>query len=130
MNTTLENQVLNLLRGVNITAPTTVYLGLFGSDPTAAGTQTSEVSTTNTGYSRQAITFGTAASGGSISNTADVLFTATSGGAGFGTVGYVGIMDAASAGNMLWHGALAASKTVNAGDSFKVASGSLTVSIS
>lgn len=131
MNTFLENEVLNLLRGVNITAPTTVYLALFSVDPGQSGALTNEISATNTGYTRQAITFGTPAANGSISNTADILFGQT-GSAGY-TVAAVGLMDSATigAGNCLWHGNLAASKTLaSGGDTFKISSGSLTISIS
>ena len=127
MNTYLENQVLNLLRAANITAPTTVYLALFSVDPGQAGALTNEIAT-STGYARQAITFGTAASGGSIANTADVVFPAAT--AGY-TVAAVAIVDSPTqgAGNCLWHANLAASKTLAVGDTFKMPSGQLNVSI-
>lgn len=128
MNTYLENQVLNLLRAVNITAPTTVYLSLHTADVGQSGSLANEIAT-STGYARQAITFGTAASGGSIANTADVVFPAAT--AAY-TVAAVAIVDSPTqgAGNCLWHSNLTASKSLAVGDTFKMPSGQLNVSIS
>lgn len=92
----LENKILDhVFRNTSYTPPAAVYLGLYTSAPSDAGGGT-EVS--GAGYARQAITFG-AASGGAISNTAAVQFTASGG--SYGTVTHVGIFDASSAGNML-----------------------------
>lgn len=92
----LENKILDhVFRNTAYTPPAAVYLGLYTSAPSDAGGGT-EVS--GAGYARQAITFG-AASGGAISNTAAVQFTASGG--SYGTVTHVGIFDASSAGNML-----------------------------
>lgn len=121
----LENKILDhMLRNQAFTPPTTVYLALFTSDPgdDASGTEVSGGS-----YAREAITFGSAASGGQISNTADITFTTAT--ASWGTVTHVGIFDAATVGNLLWHGALSASKTVGDGDTFKVNTGDLDVSV-
>jgi hypothetical protein len=92
----LENKLLDhTFRNTSYAPPATVYLALYTANPTDAGGGT-EV--TGGGYARQAITFG-AASGGAISNTAAVAFTAT--GANYGTVSAVGIFDALSGGNLL-----------------------------
>lgn len=92
----LENKILNhVFRNTAYTPAAAVYLGLYTSAPSDAGGGT-EVS--GAGYARQAITF-SAASGGAISNTAAVQFTATGG--SYGTVTHVGIFDASSAGNLL-----------------------------
>jgi len=92
----LENKILDhVFRNTAYTPPTAVYLGLYTAAPSDAGGGT-EVS--GGGYARQAITFG-AASGGAISNTAAVQFTASGG--SYGTVTHVGVFDASSAGNML-----------------------------
>jgi hypothetical protein len=45
------------------------------------------------------------------------------------TVTHVGVRDAASAGNLLFHGALSSSKSVDAGDTFKIATGDLDISL-
>lgn len=107
------------------TAPATVYVALFTSDPAddASGT---EVSTSGTAYVRKAVTFGTI-SGGSVSNDANVTFDAAT--ASFGTVSHIGIFDASSSGNLLFHGALDASKSIDTGDTFQITTGNLTVTM-
>lgn len=107
------------------TAPATVYVALFTSDPAddASGT---EVSTSGTAYVRKAVTFGTI-SGGSVSNSANVTFDAAT--ASFGTVSHIGIFDASSSGNLLFHGALDASKSIDTGDTFQITTGNLTVTM-
>jgi len=123
----LENKVLDHFLGTTSTsAPANVYLALFTSDPTDAGSGT-EVSTSGTNYARQAITFSSASSG-STSNSADVQFSQATG-SGFGTVTHFGIYDASTAGNLLFHGALTTSKTIDAGDVFKIASTNLSISV-
>ena len=123
----LENKVLDHFLGTASTsAPATVYLALFTSDPTDAGSGT-EVSTSGTAYSRQSIAFSSASSG-STSNSADVEFSQATG-SGFGTVTHFGIYDASTAGNLLFHGALTSSKTIDAGDVFKIASGNLSITV-
>ena len=123
----LENELMDhILRNLAYTSPTTVYVALFTDDPTDADSGT-EVS--GGSYAREAVgaTSGWAGSGGATDNAADVDFgTAT---ANWGTVTHTAVMDAATAGNMLFHGALTASKTVNNGDSFKFAIGALDVSL-
>ena len=123
----LENKVLDHFLGTaSTTAPAAVYLALFTSDPTDAGSGT-EVSTSGTAYSRQSIAFSSASSG-STSNSADVEFSQATG-SGFGTVTHFGIYDASTAGNLLFHGALTSSKTIDAGDVFKIASGNLSITV-
>ena len=123
----LENKVLDHFLGTASTsAPATVYLALFTTDPTDAGSGT-EVSTSGTAYARQSIAFSSASSG-TTSNSADVEFSQATG-SGFGTVTHFGIFDASTAGNLLFHGALTASKTIAAGDVFKVASGNLSITV-
>lgn len=123
----LENKVLDHFLGTASTsAPAAVYLALFTTDPTDAGSGT-EVSTSGTNYARQSIAF-SAASSGTTSNSADVEFSQATG-SGFGTVTHFGIFDASTAGNLLFHGALTASKTIAAGDVFKVASGNLSITV-
>jgi hypothetical protein len=123
----LENKVLDHFLGTASTsAPATVYLALFTTDPTDAGSGT-EVSTSGTNYARQSIAFSSASSG-TTSNSADVEFSQATG-SGFGTVTHFGIFDASTAGNLLFHGSLTASKTIAAGDVFKVASGNLSITV-
>jgi hypothetical protein len=120
----LENALINVtLRATSYTAPTTVYVALYTSDPTDADTGT-EVS--GTSYARQSVTFG-APSNGATTNSAAVEFPQAGG--SWGTVTHIGIRDASTAGNLLYHTALDASKTIATGDVFRIASGSLSVTL-
>jgi hypothetical protein len=124
MSNYLEDALINAtLRNTSYTSPSTVYLGLFTSDPTDANTGT-EVS--GGSYARQSITFG-APSNGVTTNTAAIEFPQATG--SWGTVGWVGIMDSLTTGNLLYHTALDASKTIASGDIFKIAIGSLSVTL-
>lgn len=124
MSNYLENALINAtLRNTGYTSPTTVYLGLFTSDPTDANTGT-EVS--GGSYARQSITFG-APSNGVTTNTAAIEFPQATG--SWGTVGWVGIMDSLTTGNLLYHTALDTSKTIASGDIFRIAIGSLSVTL-
>jgi hypothetical protein len=124
MSNYLENALINAtLRNTSYTSPSVVYLGLYTSDPTDADTGT-EVS--GGSYARQAITFG-APSNGVTTNTAAIEFPQAT--ATWGTVGWIGIEDALSGGNLLYHSPLDASKTIDSGDIFKIAIGSLSVTL-
>ena len=124
MSNYLENAVINaVLRNTSYTSPTTVYVGLFTSDPTDAGSGT-EVS--GGSYARTSVTFG-APSNGTSTNSAAVEFPQATG--SWGTVSHIGIWDASSTGNLLYHTALDTSKTIETGDIFKIASGSLSVTL-
>ena len=118
----LENKVLDHFLGTSSTsAPSNVYVGLFTSNPTDAGSGT-EVS--GNGYTRKVATFSSASSG-STSNSSAIEFTA-SGGA-FGTVTHFGVFDASSSGNLLYHGALTASKTIADTDTLKISATGLSI---
>jgi hypothetical protein len=120
----LENALINaVLRSTTYTSPATVYVSLWTSDPTDAGSG-NEVS--GGSYARTAVTFGSP-SNGVTSNNADVSFPQAT--AGWGTVGWIGLNDALSSGNLLFHTALDTSKTIDSGDIFKIATGSLTVTL-
>lgn len=120
----LENALINgTLRATTFTAPTTVYISLHTADPTDAGSGT-EVS--GGSYIRQSATFAAPSNGASASN-ADVTFPQATG--NWGTIGWIGIWDAQTTGNLLYHTALDASKAIDTGDIFKIASGSLTVTL-
>jgi hypothetical protein len=124
MSNYLENALINAtLRNTAFTSPSVVYLGLYTSDPTDADTGT-EVS--GGSYARQSITFGAPSNGVSTNSVAIEFPQAT---ASWGTVGWVGIEDALTAGNLLYHTPLDASKTIASGDIFRVAIGSLSVTL-
>lgn len=125
MSNYLENALINVtLRNTAYTSPTTVYLALYTTDPTDADTGT-EVS--GGSYARQAITFGVPSNGVS-TNTAAIEFPQATG--SWNTITHVGIRDALTAGNLLYHTPLDASKTIAIGDIFRIAIGSLSVTLS
>ena len=109
----LENALINgTLRATTFTAPAAVYVSLHTADPTDAGT-------------------GTEVSGGSYNGasttTADITYPQAT--ASYGTVTHIGIFDALTTGNLLYHSPLNTSKTIDTGDIFKITSGSLTVTL-
>ena len=120
----LENALINaVLRNTTYTSPATVYVSLWTTDPTDAGSG-NEVS--GGSYARTSVTFG-APSNGVTSNNADVSFPQAT--ASWGTVGWIGLNDASTGGNLLFHTPLDTSKTIDSGDIFKIAAGSLTVTL-
>lgn len=119
----LENKVLLHVFGATAyTAPTTLYVGLFTSDPGEGGTGT-EVS--GGSYARQTVTFTVA--GNLASNTAAVEFPTAS--ASWGTITYAAVYDAATGGNLLGSGGLATAKTIDSGDVFRIPAGDLDITL-
>jgi len=120
----LEDALINAtLRATTYTSPATVYVSLYTSDPTDADSGT-EVS--GGSYARTSVTFD-APSNGVTQNSADVTFpTAT---ASWGTVSHIGVHDASTSGNLLFHTALDTAKTIDSGDIFKIETGNLTVTL-
>lgn len=107
------------------TRPTAWYVALYTAAPSDSGGGT-EVSTG--GYSRKSVTFSAASTpGGTTSNSNTVTFTAS--GANYGTVSHIGIFDASTGGNLLWHGAMSASKTVNDGDTLEFSIGNINLTL-
>ena len=119
----LETKVLaHTFSNTAYTSPTTVYVGLFTSDPTDAGTGT-EVS--GGSYARQAGSFTT--SGNTATTSAAIEFpTAT---ALWGTITHIGIYDAVSGGNLLAYAPLTASKAIASGDVFRIPTGDIDITL-
>ena len=119
---TAENRALDWICGNSTPAPSgqlkVAHVTANGSD-SAAGTEV-----TGGSYARQNVTF-TAASGGATSNTADLVWTAMPA----ATVVGVEVYDSAGTPIRWWYGALAASKTLQAGDELRIASGELDLTI-
>lgn len=91
---------------------TTLYAGYSTTTPAKDGTGVTEPSGT-TGYARVNVT-GFARTDSEIDNDADITFPeATS---DQGTITHAVLYDAATAGNMLWFGALSSSKAITTGD--------------
>ena len=117
-----ENHALNWLTGNSTTAPTTslkVALVTANGSDSAAGTEV-----TGGSYARQNVSF-SAASGGATSNSGTLTWTDMPA----CTVVGVEIYDSAGSPVRWWWGALSASKTVNAGDTFTIAAGDLDLSM-
>ena len=122
-----ENLVLNwLMRGEGETShPISWHIGLFTSAPNDAGGGT-EVS--GNGYSRQSVAWTQATgTGGTTSNVDIETFTASGG--SWGSVTHIGIFDASTSGNLLWHGSLTTPKTVADGDSLQFAAGAIDLTL-
>jgi len=128
ISTYLETEILNaVLRATAYATPATVYLALFQADPTDVGT--GELALSN--YARQAITFAAPSKAGSdptaCLNSNNVQFPAA--GASWGTINYIGIYDAVSGGNLLYHGALTAPKSVAKGEVCTFYAGEITATL-
>jgi hypothetical protein len=114
-----------LMTNGSATRPTAWYVALYTAAPSDSGGGT-EVS--GSGYAREAVTFAAATSpGGTTSNTGAVSFTASGG--DWGSITHIGIHDASSGGNLLWHGAMTASKTVADGDTLEFSIGNIDLTI-
>ena len=122
----LENKLLDHFLGTAAyTMPTTVYVGLYTVAPSDTGTGTTGgTQVTGGSYARQTAVFSGAASG-TTSNTANIDFA----GMPAATTVAIGVFDALTAGNLLLWGTLTANKTTDAGDTLRIATGDLDISI-
>jgi hypothetical protein len=123
----MKTLVLNFLaRNQSVSQPTQLYLGLFSTNPTDAGTG---VEASYDGYQRQAVQFGAPQlSGGNaiIQNTGQLMFALVP--TASGSVAYAALMTAQTGGNMAYYGPLAATYALNQGVQPIVPVGSLMVS--
>lgn len=119
-----ESLLLNWLHGngtpTRPTTPLKVALVTANGTDSAAGTEV-----TGGSYTRQDITLTSSTSGSGVSNDADILFT----GMPAATIVGIEIWDSAGSPVRLWHGPLAANKTVAANDEFKLAAGDVDLAI-
>jgi hypothetical protein len=123
LTNTYETTTLTwLFTADSATRPTTWYIGLFTTDPgeTGSGTEVSGGS-----YARTAVTL--TVSGNTATNSGSVEFAAATG--SWGTITHIGVMDASSAGTMIVHAALDASKTIASGDVFRIPAGDLDITL-
>lgn len=137
MSDFLENKIIDFLfRGQALgvtgasaaagTGPTSVFVALYTANPTdaTAGTEVTggayaRVSITSSlanwaGTQAAASTVASSGATGTTSNNASITFPAPT--ANWGVITGFALMDALTAGNMLFFGALTTSKTVNNGD--------------
>jgi hypothetical protein len=113
------------LRSTNFTAPTSIYIALYTSDPTGADTGT-EVS--GGGYVRQLVTFGAPVINGGVaetSNSADVDYPIAT--ADWGQVTHVGIRSAVTGGNLIYRGELENPRTILTNDRLRFMIGQFVV---
>ena len=118
----LENKLLDHFLGTaTYTKPTTVYVALM---TVAAGDAGGGTEVTGGSYARKVATFDAAASGAT-QNSSNIDFTDMPA----CTVVGIAIYDALTSGNLLVHGTLTANKTLDAGDTLRIATGDLDISI-
>ena len=127
MSDYLENKLRRqIFRGEAYSFPATLYVSLHTAATADDGTGT-EVS--GGSYARVAVTANTSewtvgtSSDGQVYNTNAINFPVAT--ADWGTVGWAAIWDAASAGNMLFHGPLAQAVAILTGQSYTFAPGQL-----
>lgn len=127
-----EDQVLGKLFGnQTLTVPGTYYIGLWTSPLTNTSTGSSAGEASGGSYARVAVTNNgsnwDAVSGGATSNTNLIAFPmATS---SWGTVTYVGICDASTAGNLIAYAQLSSSASVSAYDTVLFQPGTLDITL-
>ena len=135
-NYTEEKIIETTLRGAAFPVPSGTFLALFTADPTDANVTANEVQLAAWGaYARQnaagggAISTGWATPANGVTTNANVLTFAANNGAGSVTVTHMGIYDALTGGNLLYHAQLVSPKTLLVGDvlSFGVAAITVTV---
>lgn len=118
-----RNAMLDALVGrATYTASAAFYVKLHIGDPGAAGTSNAAANTT-----RQAVTFGSAAASGAISNTVAVEWTNVS---TTETYSHVSFWTASSGGTFLGSDDLSSSAAVTAGDTFRIPIGDLDLTLS
>ena len=136
----LENRLVDhVLRGQTFspTSPANLFVALYTAAPNDSGGGT-EVSGNN--YARVSIsraltswagtqgagtTTASSGTGGVTSNNASITFPTPSG--TWGTVTHFAILDAATGGNMFFHGALTTPQTINTGNTVSFAAGQLVI---
>ena len=122
-----ENLVLTwVFTSSSATRPTAWYVGLFTAAPSDTGGGT-EV--TGNGYARVAT--GTISGSGTattFTNAAAIEFAAASGG-NWGSIGWAGIFDASTSGNLLAWSPLTTARTINDGDVLRIPASSLSITL-
>lgn len=121
-----ENAIIDhIFRGITFTAPTELHFALYTGAPSdsGGGTEVSggsyaraqlDPSASNYRNTQNSGTGASSGTSGQTANAAAITFPTPSG--NWGTATHVGVFDAASGGNLIAQGALAAPKTINNGD--------------
>lgn len=133
---TETNIIQSTLRGVGFPVPTGIFIALFTADPTDANVTAGEVQTSAMpAYVRQNAagagtidTGWTAPANGVSSNAKTITFPANNG-AGPVVVTHIGVYDAATSGNLLYHAPLTTPKTLQVGDVLSFGIGAIVVTV-
>lgn len=131
----LEKKLLDLMFvNTAYAAPATLYVGLFTTDPGESGV-TGEFTIGGGAYARAVVTnnttnFPQCSVIGTPTKSNGTVITWPTASTAWGTATHWAIYDAATAGNMLAHGALAASRAVAIGDTPKFSAGALAITAS
>jgi len=122
-----EDEIMDHIFGKGAYTPPTIYVGLSTADPLDDASGLAEPS--GSGYVRvtTAESDWVASSAGVVDNATATTFPQASG--SWGVVTHFALFDAETAGNMLAHGTLGASKTIDSGDTPSFAIGTLDVSL-
>lgn len=127
----LEEALLDhVLRNTAYTSPTDVYVGLVDDTATAADLEDGDLTNEITGYTgdRKLVTFTVptqVSDKGTVENNVEISFEDMPA----VTIGHLIICDAATAGNILYHSVPTQVKTANAGDTYRILVGDLTVDL-
>lgn len=135
-NYTESNIIETTLRGAVYPVPAKGYLALFTADPTDANVTANEATLAAwPAYARQdaaaggLIATGWTAPSDGVSTNAKVLTYAPNNGAASVTITHIGIYDALTGGNLLYHAPLVSSKTLLVGDVLSFGIAALTVTV-
>lgn len=132
---TEANVIGATLRGVPFPLPSAVYLALFTSNPNDAKTGNEVTTAAWPAYARQdaaaggAISTGWAAPANGVTSNAKKLEFQPNNGASSVVVTHIGLLDAATGGNLLYHAPLASPKTIDPTDSMQLPIGSIVVTV-
>lgn len=110
-----ERGILTTMKGVTLTAPSKIYIGLYLSNPGETGAAGNEVD--YNGYTRQEIGFTEPAkmfNGIGIKNIEDIQFPTSN--KEVGTATYIGLSDSKIGGNMLAYGKVTEDLPISAGE--------------
>jgi hypothetical protein len=122
----LEDEITGWINGTTFdAAPTSTFVQLYSQDPTEAGSPTGAL------YTRVAVAAGgwTRVTSGVASLANTTAITITSSASSAATASHVAVFDAITSGNMLFYGALAASKVIASGDEVKFNAGAMVLTV-
>jgi len=122
-----ENKILDHIFGKGSYTPPTIYVGLSTADPIDDGSGLAEPIGNAYARAQTSASDWNASSNGSLDNGSDITFSQATG--SWGTITHFTLFDAATAGNMLAHGALSQSKSIGESDTARFEAGDLDISL-